>query len=171
MKASRRSLITHLFVALFCLSAIGCSSTGSGDGTQNGLSEADLAAQQNARYRDGAIPLAEGEGMFKDIRFAYDSAEISDESRMNIERNAKILEQNPTLRFVLEGHTDERGTNEYNLALGDHRARSVKQALIALGISTSRIDTISYGEELPLDQSHSEAAYAANRRVHFSPAQ
>ena len=171
MKAPRGSLISRIFVSIFIASVLGCSSTGSGDGTQAGLSEADLAAQQNARYRDGAIPLAEGEGMFKDIRFAYDSAEISDESRMNIERNARILEQNSALRFVLEGHTDERGTNEYNLALGDHRARAVKQALIALGISTSRMDTISYGEELPLDQSQSEAAYAVNRRVHFSPAQ
>lgn len=170
MKALRGSLLTGAILTLIIAFSNGCSSSGTGDGTQSGLSEADLAAQ-NARYRDGSIPLAEGEGMFKDIHFAYDSAEISDEARMNIERNARILEQNSALRFVLEGHTDERGTNEYNLALGDHRARAVKQALIALGVSSSRMDTISYGEELPLDQSHNEAAFAVNRRVHFSPAQ
>ena len=90
-------------------------------------------------------------------------------ARSDLENNAKVLADNPNLKVVLEWHCDERGTVEYNMALGAERARSVKSMLIALGIPASRISTISYGEEIPLESGHYEAAYSANRRVHFSP--
>lgn len=153
---------------------VGCSSTGEGakgpgeDGSSP-LSESDLDAQREARYGLGSIPSAEGEGIFRDVRFGYDSAEITDISRTDAEFNAEVLKANPDVKVQLEGHCDERGTVEYNLALGQRRADSVRNVLLSHGISQSRISTISYGEEVPLDPAHTEAAYSKNRRVHLSP--
>jgi peptidoglycan-associated lipoprotein len=106
--------------------------------------------------------------MFRDIHFGYDSYAIEGEGRMDVESNAQKLQSQANMKIVLEGHCDERGTVEYNMALGSQRARAVKNALIAQGIPSSRIETISYGEEIPLDASHSDEAYAKNRRVHFA---
>ncbi len=152
------------------LSASGCSwfSSGSGDSEEGALSESDLAAQREGRFGSGNIPTAEGEGMFRDIHFGYDSYAIEGEGRMDVESNAQKLQSQANMKIVLEGHCDERGTVEYNMALGSQRARAVKNALIAQGIPSSRIETISYGEEIPLDASHSDEAYAKNRRVHFA---
>lgn len=158
--------------------ASGCSAKkGGSDGLEgeegygrDGLSEADLAARQASRFNGNSIPTAEGEGPFRDIHFDYDSAVISAEAQMDIEANAQLLRQNPSLRLTLEGHCDERGTEDYNLSLGQARAKNVKDALVALGISGSRIETISYGENIPLETGNSEASWARNRRVHFSGA-
>ena len=106
--------------------------------------------------------------MFQDIGFAYDSYAVEGMARNDLESNAKALSDQSAMNVVLEGHCDERGTAEYNMALGAERARAVKSALVALGIASSRIETISYGEEIPLDPSPTEDAYAKNRRVHFS---
>lgn len=152
--------------------ASGCSMFSSGSGEADGdgaLSEAEIAAQQEQRFGSGNIPTAEGEGLFRDIRFNFDSYAVEGMARNDLETNAKVLTDNPTLKVVLEGHCDERGTVEYNMALGAERARAVKSMLVALGISASRISTISYGEEIPLEMGHNEAAYSVNRRVHFSP--
>ena len=138
---------------------------GSKDG---GLSETDLNAQREARFGEGGIPTAEGEGMFRDVHFDYDSSTVSERGRQELEYNVEVLNQNPDLKVQLEGHCDERGTAEYNLSLGAARARAVKDLLISYGLSASRLDTISYGKEVPLDPSHNEAAWAKNRRVHFS---
>ena len=163
-----------LIASVFTIASLtsGCSmfSSGSGEGdTDSSLSEAELAAQQEQRFGAGNIPTAEGEGLFNDIRFNFDSYAIEGMARSDLENNAKVLADNPNLKVVLEGHCDERGTVEYNMALGAERARSVKSMLVALGIPASRISTISYGEEIPLESGHDEAAYSANRRVHFSP--
>jgi peptidoglycan-associated lipoprotein len=131
------------------------------------LSESDLAAQREGRFGSGNIPTAEGNGLFRDIRFSYDSYAIEGSARNDIQANARILNDRSDLNIVLEGHCDERGTAEYNMALGAERARVVKNALVALGIPSSKIETISYGEEIPLDPGQSESAYAQNRRVHF----
>jgi peptidoglycan-associated lipoprotein len=109
--------------------------------------------------------------MFRDIHFGYDSYAIDDQARMDLESNARVLSDNKDLSITLEGHCDERGTAEYNMALGAERARSIKSALIALGVQSRRLDTISYGEEIPLDPGHDEMAWAKNRRVHFSVGQ
>jgi peptidoglycan-associated lipoprotein len=93
---------------------------------------------------------------------------MDEQARMDLEKNAQILNQQSDLKITLEGHCDERGTVEYNMALGAERARAVKSALVAAGVSSKRLDSISYGEEIPLDPAHDEAAYAKNRRVHFS---
>ena len=103
----------------------------------------------------------------QDVLFDYDSAVLSSDARQLLKVKARWLEDNAARNVVIQGHCDERGTTEYNLALGDQRAVAVKNFLMDLGISGSRITTISYGEEKPLDAGHYEAAWAKNRRAHF----
>ncbi len=104
----------------------------------------------------------------QDIHFAFDSAELTPMSQMLLKEKAQWLEDNMSVNVRVEGNCDERGTTEYNLALGEKRAMSVKNFLVDLGISSSRLTTISYGEEKPLDPGHNKAAWAKNRRVHFT---
>lgn len=101
------------------------------------------------------------------IHFDYDSDQISPEARAALDSNAQYLKANPGLQIQIEGHADERGTTEYNVALGERRAKSVKAYLMAKGIEGDRLHPTSYGKERPLDPSHSEAAYAKNRRAQF----
>jgi peptidoglycan-associated lipoprotein len=105
--------------------------------------------------------------MLKDIHFDFDKYNIRPEDAEILKENAAILKKYPNLKIQIEGHCDERGTNEYNLALGERRANSAKNYLISLGISPDRLSTISYGEERPLDPGHNEEAWAKNRRAHF----
>lgn len=101
------------------------------------------------------------------VHFAFDSAAIDDANRAVIEANAKHLSDNSRVRVTLQGHTDERGTREYNLALGERRAQSVERMLRVLGVAANRISTVSYGEEKPVAMGQNEAAWAQNRRVEF----
>jgi peptidoglycan-associated lipoprotein len=101
------------------------------------------------------------------IYFEFDSSALLFEAQEILKQKAAYLRQNPNVRITIEGHCDERGTNEYNLALGDRRANSAKSFLVDLGISASRMTTISYGEERPLDLGHNEEAWAKNRRAQF----
>jgi peptidoglycan-associated lipoprotein len=169
MKPFFSTLFLSTCVSLTVL-ASGCSwfSSGSGDAEEGALSEADLAAQREGRFGAGNIPTAEGSGMFRDIHFGFDSYAIEGASRNDLEANSRTLSEQGDLRIILEGHCDERGTAEYNMALGAERARAVKSALIAMGVASSRIETISYGEEIPLDSSQSDEAHSKNRRVHFA---
>jgi len=105
--------------------------------------------------------------ILKDIHFDFDKYNIRPEDAEILKENAAILKKYPNLKIQIEGHCDERGTNEYNLALGERRANSAKNYLISLGISPDRLSTISYGEERPLDPGHNEEAWAKNRRAHF----
>ncbi len=99
------------------------------------------------------------------VFFAFDSAALDDAARQTLERQAAWLKQYPAVSVTIEGHCDERGTREYNLALGERRAQAVKNYLVALGISPDRIRTISYGKERPADPGHDETAWALNRRA------
>ena len=99
------------------------------------------------------------------IYFEYNSDEIRSEYRSTIEAHATYLSQNPNTTITLEGHADERGSREYNLALGESRALSIKQQLLILGASSSQIRLVSYGEERPAVDGHDEAAWQQNRRV------
>jgi peptidoglycan-associated lipoprotein len=103
----------------------------------------------------------------RDIYFDFDKYDLKPEARAILVEKAEFLKKYPTVRILIEGHCDERGTNEYNLALGERRANSVKQYLIHLGISPDRLSTISYGEERPVDPRHNEEAWAKNRRAHL----
>jgi peptidoglycan-associated lipoprotein len=105
--------------------------------------------------------------MQEDIYFAFDKSTLSPAAQENLLRKAEWLRENPDATVTIEGNCDERGTNEYNLALGDRRAESAKAFLVDLGIDAARITTISYGEERPVDPRHNEEAWAKNRRDHF----
>jgi peptidoglycan-associated lipoprotein len=104
---------------------------------------------------------------FGDVYFDYDKYDLKTEARNTLRQHADWLMTNSDFQVILEGHCDERGTREYNLALGERRSESVRDYLINLGIDMGRLTTISYGEELPLDPTHTEEAWAKNRRVHF----
>jgi peptidoglycan-associated lipoprotein len=105
--------------------------------------------------------------LLKDIHFDFDKYDIRPEDTEILKENAALLMQYPKVKIQTEGHCDERGTNEYNLALGERRANAAKKYLLSLGISPDRISTISYGEEKPLDPGHNEEAWSNNRRGHF----
>ena len=101
------------------------------------------------------------------IYFDYDKADLKPEAQAILEKKARFLEENSSYSVRIEGNCDERGTNEYNLALGERRADAAKKYLTSLGISAYRITTVSYGEEKPVDTGHNEAAWSKNRRDEF----
>jgi peptidoglycan-associated lipoprotein len=101
------------------------------------------------------------------IHFAYNQFTIDADARITLEKNAAYLKANPAEKIVIEGHCDERGSDEYNLALGERRAMAAKSYLVSLGIAADRIRTISYGEEMPLVAASNEEAWAKNRRAEF----
>jgi len=103
----------------------------------------------------------------KDIYFDYDKSNIRADQEASSQGDAQFLSQHPNINFTIEGHCDDRGSTEYNLALGDQRASSVKSALVAAGVSASRIKTISYGKEKPFCLEENEACWQQNRRGHF----
>lgn len=104
---------------------------------------------------------------FEPLFFGYDQAEVSPEGQQVLNSNAEILKKYPTWVITVEGHADERGTAEYNLALGERRALSARNYLVSLGIPADRLRTVSYGKEFPFDPAHTEEAYSKNRRAHF----
>ena len=104
---------------------------------------------------------------FQPVFFALDSEEIDSAAQAALQTNAQILKQYGTWVVTIEGHCDERGTPEYNLALGERRALAARDYLISLGIAPDRLKTVSYGNEFPFDAAHTEEAYAKNRRAHF----
>jgi peptidoglycan-associated lipoprotein len=112
-------------------------------------SQADFVAQSGSDY----------------VLFGYDSYELDDEARTTLGKQAEWLARYPSVRVTIEGHADERGTREYNLALGDRRATAAKNFLAAQGVDTSRMTTISYGKERPAVDGNDEAAWARNRRA------
>lgn len=118
----------------------------------------------------GAVDPGAGDGATdakRRVHFAYDSDAVDDENRAIVEANADYMKANPKLKVNLQGHTDERGTREYNLALGERRAKAVARMLKVLGIPDNRIATTSYGEEKPMAMDQGEAAWRLNRRVEF----
>ncbi len=104
----------------------------------------------------------------KDIYFDYDAYSISPAAQTALEANAAFLKQHPNFTFTIEGHCDERGSTEYNLALGDNRASATKQALVGMGVSAGQIKTISFGKEKPVCSESNEQCWQQNRRAHFS---
>ena len=105
--------------------------------------------------------------MFENIHFDFDKSFIRDDAKPTLGKVAAYLKKNPDAKLQIEGHCDERGTSEYNMALGQRRADSAKKYLVNLGVAGSRLSTISYGEERPADPGHNEGAWAKNRRAVF----
>jgi peptidoglycan-associated lipoprotein len=102
-----------------------------------------------------------------DVFFLYDASDLSERARTTLSTNAEYLKKWPSTRIKVEGHADARGTNEYNLALGERRANAVRDYLNSLGIAAARIETMSLGEEQPTCTDETEACWAQNRRGHF----
>jgi len=163
----RKLLCCFILLSLSTAACSGRSSSGAGEGYGE-FTDDQLALYNQGRFGDGNIPEAQGQGLFPDIFFGYDSSIIPDEYYPAIKKSAATLSNDPSLQVEVEGHCDKRGTNEYNLALGEQRAQSVAKLLMSYGVSPSQVNTISYGEEIPLESGDSEGAYAKNRRVHFA---
>jgi len=106
-----------------------------------------------------------------DIYFEYDRATLTPEAQQTLQHHARWLLRHPEARAVVEGHCDERGTVEYNLALGDQRARAAMEYLLSLGVAGDRMTVVSYGKERPVDPASNESAWAKNRRAHFAISQ
>ncbi len=113
------------------------------------------------------VPKISDQVMQEDVYFEFDKSTLTPAAQDNLLQKAEWLRENPDATVTIEGHCDDRGTNEYNLALGDRRAESAKAFLVDLGIDASRLTTISYGEERPVDPRQNEEAWAKNRRDHF----
>jgi peptidoglycan-associated lipoprotein len=152
-------------------------SPGSADSGSSAIAEGNLSqgpglgnAQETtpggslADLRDGR---PSDEGVLADVFFAFDRSELEAEARDMLQSNSDWIKQNPDVSIEIEGHADNRGTNEYNLALGARRAQAVKDYLVTLGNAPDRLSTISYGEELPVCGVDSEECWRKNRRAHF----
>jgi peptidoglycan-associated lipoprotein len=136
-----------------------------GEGERGGARETSTDRSSLSQLQDGKS--SESSGPLKDVYFDFDSHSLSADARETLRSNASWLKSNPSVRAEIEGHSDERGTNEYNLALGARRAQTAKDFLATLGIRADRLSTISYGEEIPTCKDATEGCWQRNRRARF----
>lgn len=178
MKALKEFALAASLLCAFAV--IGCRNTGTHTDTGlgfddtisgNGVITDDLLGYNDTPLPTGRfdeLPPAAGPADVAPVYFAFGKPDVPAMEMSKVDLVAQFLTANPDIVIVIEGHCDERGTNEFNLSLGEYRAQSVRDALMARGVSTSRMQTISYGEERPADPGHNESAWAANRRAEFS---
>lgn len=158
-----RAFFTTLMVGLL---AIGCASNkpkNAQDGAANGADGANngLTLELNGDSDNGKA------GGLKTVNFGFDSSTLDSDSKETIKGNAEYLKTNANVDVQVEGHCDERGGRQYNLALGERRAKAVRDYMVALGVEAKRLSTISYGSERSKVEGHDEAAWAQNRRANF----
>jgi peptidoglycan-associated lipoprotein len=155
---------TFLFAACETASQVGgdSASTGSASSASSASSSSSSPSPSAGSAKTEADRLAE---VGNTVYFDFDSSELSENAQMTLNRQAAFLNVNPTLVIVVEGHADERGTREYNLALGDRRATAVRDYLLAKGLNSARVRTVSYGKERPAVEGSTEAAWEKNRRA------
>ncbi len=141
---------------------------------EQGISEEDIAARQKAeaaaekrRLQAEKERAAKQEFINENVYFGFDDSSLTKKARQILKEKVEWLRKHSDVEVVIEGHCDERGTKEYNMALGQRRAQSIKNFLVNAGIDAHRLETISYGEERPVDPRHNEMAWAKNRRGHF----
>ena len=156
--------ILAIVAATFLLAACETASQVSGDSASTSASNtaSSSSASSSAADKTPAEKLAQ---VGDTVNFDFDSAELTVSARSTLNRQSAFLSLNPDLMIVIEGHADERGTREYNLALGDRRATAVRDYLVAKGINSARVRTVSYGKERPAVAGSDEAAWAKNRRA------
>jgi peptidoglycan-associated lipoprotein len=142
------------------------SASAKGEGDRGTARETPADRSSLSQLQDGKSG-SESAGPLKDIYFDFDSHSLSNDAREILRANATWLKSNPAARAEIEGHSDERGTNEYNLALGAKRAQTAKDFLSTLGVGAERLSTISYGEEIPTCKEASESCWQRNRRARF----
>ncbi|MFP4616493.1 MAG: peptidoglycan-associated lipoprotein Pal [Thiohalospira sp.] len=182
-------IIEWMGLAALMLALAGCASTGEQDPeggpaegaeaaeeaeSEEGAAGAEAQGLEGDTVEDGEALEAEERGAEEEeaskpdqkrVFFAFDSSELDDEAREVLREHAKYLKANGDIEVALEGHTDERGSRDYNLALGERRAESVKRLLVVQGVSSDRLEVNSFGEERPMAEGSDEDAYAKNRRV------
>lgn len=132
-----------------------------------GFGDKPPAVESIGENSSSAADEANARRLLKAVYYDFDSAELRQDGRDTLTQNAANMKRYPALAVRIEGHCDERGTVEYNLALGDRRARAAREALVSMGVSGNKLRTISYGKERPADPGHTEAAWAMNRRAEF----
>ncbi|WP_019556761.1 peptidoglycan-associated lipoprotein Pal [Thiomicrorhabdus arctica] len=170
--------VKQLFlVGLLGLTLVGCSSAPK---TVEADAEATQVAADHVEQDVAAIQLAAAQALEtqkaellasiqgKVVHFDFDRSDVKSEDYQIIKGNADYMALDGSVSVSVKGHTDERGSREYNLALGERRAQAVKNALIAEGVSPARITVVSYGEDSPIDEAHNESAWTKNRRAEFS---
>jgi len=180
MKKSRMSVVAMMVILLVCfLWMTGCAKKAVQQGDASGVQTAAPAKPAPVKAApEAATKAVEGQTKEKaaavaesltleDIHFDFDKSVIRPKDRDVLKNNAAILMKNKGYAVVVEGHCDERGTTEYNLALGERRAQEAMKYLVSLGVAKESIKTISYGKERPLDPAHNEEAWSKNRRAHF----
>lgn len=158
-------LIQGSFVLLAALALSGCKTPGKNPAGVYGTGMSDSLdfMPLSSRFQGGT----EYPGMFSPVYFAYDSSQLVESERPKAEQVAQHLKQNSNTAVIIDGHCDERGSAEYNLALGERRALAVRAYLVTLGIEADRIQTRSFGEEKPAAPGHDEDSWARNRRGEF----
>jgi peptidoglycan-associated lipoprotein len=138
-----------------------------GEGQKGKTGESDTDASSLKRLQEGKSTATAASSPLKDVFFEYDRYDLTSDARTTLRANADWLKSNSSTRVEIEGHCDERGTNEYNLALGAKRAQAAREFLSTLGIPADRLSTISYGEEIPVCREQSESCWKQNRRARF----
>ena len=171
MKAMQ-TLKLVLIVLFLCSSLIGCAKSAPeadmGDVGKTDMTQTtDVKGADDGSMKGDAVPTHDHIAGMERISFDFDQFTLSAEARSILGNNAKYLQANSGTKVVIEGHCDERGSDEYNLALGESRALAAKSYLVSLGISANRLSVISYGEEKPLSKGAGESAWAQNRRAEF----
>jgi peptidoglycan-associated lipoprotein len=134
--------------------------------SQSGVRKAQAPTSLEALQK-GEAPVTPKESPLKEIYFDFDNYDLRPDARETLKANSDWLRKNPAITVEIEGHCDERGTSEYNMALGAKRAQAAKDYLVTLGVSASRLSTISYGEEVPVCREHNEQCWQRNRRDRF----
>lgn len=149
-------------VLLLVAAVVGCKKPVAPDGP---LGPRDLVVDDVPRKKDDSPPPLPDPDVLGRARFSLDSAALDEDAKVALRRNAELLKRHSAVHVEIQGHCDERGTTDHNIALGDRRASAVKKFLSAQGIAGSRMTTVSYGEEKPASFGHDEGAWATNRRV------
>src|ERR1044072_6674680 len=138
-----------------------------GEGQRGGTSESDTGASSLKQMQEGKSSATSASSPLKDVFYEFDRYDLNADARATLRANADWLKSNPSAKVEIEGHCDERGTNEYNLALGAKRAQAAREFLSTLGLTAERLSTISYGEEIPVCRDHDEQCWKQNRRARF----
>lgn len=138
-----------------------------GEGQRGRAGESDASSSSLSQLQQGKPPVTPASSPLKDVLFDFDRYDLSGDGRTILRANAEWLKSNASARVEIEGHCDDRGTNEYNLALGAKRAQSAREYLATLGIAAARLSTISYGEEIPVCKEQGESCWKQNRRARF----
>ncbi|HEX2243512.1 MAG TPA: peptidoglycan-associated lipoprotein Pal [Gammaproteobacteria bacterium] len=147
----------------------GSDNKSAGEGRTGATRESNVPSTSSSldQLKAGKPPITSSSSPLKDVLFEFDSYDLRGTARDVLRGNAEWLKSNPSARIEVEGHCDERGTSEYNLALGAKRSQTAKDYLVSLGISPERISTISYGEEIPVCTEPNENCWRQNRRARF----